>query len=564
MTATAPTASRALRPGGLDPLRGLWKLLTNVKFALLLVSTAGFAAFLGVVLPQLPGPMRENAAARSAWLELRRDDFGLFTGAMDRAGLFDIFHAAWFNGLWMTVITAVTVCAVSRFRPTWRSVQRPAKQVGERYFETAHHRADYSHPGGAAAVESALRRRHYRVERTNESGGAVFLFAERFAWSSYGTFVSHLALLMLLVGALLTRLAGFDETLVLAEATPAAPVFSTPGPGQIFVRMLDAYRGKDAAGNIVDFHSDLEVSRGDQVVRCTATVNDPCHAFGYKVHQAAFFDDIARLRITGPGGRLLYDDVLDFEGQATAVPALRVTGAGGAVLFDQPLPQMGTDPGAAPGREDDVALGLLSFPSAPGASQYLSYPVSWKVVDGKLRLAVSGPDLPLRELAEGEEAVAGPYRIRYEGARSIPAIAVADMPGSAGGATVQMPADTAGRPYLFVSGLEADATSTVLLPGQALSATNGYTYTFGGPVEASGVSVKRDPGDTFIWVAVGMAVVGLGITFYVPRRRLWVKVTPNRTFFAGVAERTTRLGRELRLMGADLGSRDALRPEDRE
>ena len=44
--------------------------------------------------------------------------------------------------------------------------------------------------------------------------------------------------------------------------------------------------------------------------------------------------------------------------------------------------------------------------------------------------------------------------------------------------------------------------------------------------------------------------------------RLWLKVTPARTYVAGVAEKTTRLGRELRLMGAELGSRDALRPGD--
>ena len=73
-----------------------------------------------------------------------------------------------------------------------------------------------------------------------------------------------------------------------------------------------------------------------------------------------------------------------------------------------------------------------------------------------------------------------------------------------------------------------------------------------GRVEASGVSVRRDPGDTFIWLAVGMAIVGLAITFYVPRRRLWVKVTDSRTYLAGVAERTTRFGRELRFMGASL------------
>jgi len=59
-----------------------------------------------------------------------------------------------------------------------------------------------------------------------------------------------------------------------------------------------------------------------------------------------------------------------------------------------------------------------------------------------------------------------------------------------------------------------------------------------------------------------MALVGLAVTFYVPRRRLWVRVTPTRTQLAGVAERTTRFGRELRRLGAELGAPDALLPED--
>ena len=123
-----------------------------------------------------------------------------------------------------------------------------------------------------------------------------------------------------------------------------------------------------------------------------------------------------------------------------------------------------------------------------------------------------------------------------------------------------MPIDSTGQPYLFITGLNEG--SVVLLPGQGVEAPGGYGYTFEHRVEAAGVSVKRDPGGWFIWIAVGMAIIGLSITFYVPRRRVWVKVTPTRTYFAGIAEKSSRLGRELRLMGAEMGSRDAVLPED--
>ena len=76
--------SKIAEPSGLDPLRTAWQLLTNVKFALFLVGVALVAGLIGTVIPQVPGPMRGNLAARSAWIELRRDTYGPFTGPMDR------------------------------------------------------------------------------------------------------------------------------------------------------------------------------------------------------------------------------------------------------------------------------------------------------------------------------------------------------------------------------------------------------------------------------------------------------------------------------------------------
>ncbi len=540
-----------------DPLRATWRLLTNVKFAVALVSLAVLASLLGVVLPQLPAEMRGNPPARSAWLELQRQDFGWLTGTLDGLDLFDVFHSPWFMALWFVIVAAVTVCTISRFPPTWRSVQRPPMRVAERYFETARHRASFTHAGGVEAVEGLLRRRRYQVTRTREAEGVTELFAERFPWTQYATFISHMALLMLLVGGLLTSLAGFQRTLALAESRPAAPLFGDPGPGQIFVGMEDAHRGVDAAGNIVDFHSDLLLRRGDEVVRCTATVNDPCSTFGYRFHQAAFFDDLAYLAIWGPDGRVLFDDVLDFENESTATPALTVTDTDGAVVFDQALPQMASVPGSTLGYEGDLGLAELALGDTV-------YGVSWRAEGETLVALVDGEGFDPVELRPGEAVDTGRHRIAFRGIASVPAIPVLDMPRgqTVGVVNVQMPEGADGRPFLFIT--DIDAGNVVIAEGATVETSSGYRYRFGGRVGASGIDVRRDPGDTFIWVAVGLAMLGLGVTFYVPRRRLWVRVTEQGTQLAGVAARTTRFGRELRHMGAELGARDALLPEDTE
>jgi cytochrome c biogenesis protein len=561
-TDARPTA--AIKPGSFDPFRFTWNLLTNVKFALVLVGLAALAGLVGIVLPQVPGPMRGNAAAKSAWLELRRQDFGAFTTPMDRLGLFDVFHTAWFNGLWIVIIVAVTVCTVSRFLPTWRSVHRPTRVVGDAYFDRAHHHASFTHAGGAEAVEALLKKRRYAVQRTRTApDGAVYLFAERFSWSQYGTFLSHLALLMLLIGALLTRFAGFNETFVIGEGTPAVPVFTDPGPDQLFVKMDKAVRGTDAQGNVTDFHSIVTVRRGGETTTCKVSVNDPCSAFGYKIHQAAFFNDIARMRVTDPDGRLIWDDLVDFQSETNAVPTLRVTGPSGQVLFAGDLPQMSTDKsGPLP-----LARAVLALPAASADGAAAVVGASWRVTDGVLRLTLSsletGQPIGPADIKPGDSVHDGDYTISYLSGHSIPAITLQKFPGAASSdtpVTVQMPTGADGKTSLFISGI--DAGGMQVAQGQPVRASNGYTFSYDGQVNASGVSVKRDPGSTFIFVAVVMALIGLAITFYIPRRRLWVRIQGARTSLAGVAERTTRFGRELRLMGAELGARDALQEGD--
>jgi cytochrome c biogenesis protein ResB len=128
---------------------------------------------------------------------------------------------------------------------------------------------------------------------------------------------------------------------------------------------------------------------------------------------------------------------------------------------------------------------------------------------------------------------------------------------SSGERVVAAPID--GPPTLHVSGLAAGLVS--LAPGQTAIA-GGYEYTFAGQRPFAGIQVKRDQGATFIWVALGLLIAGMVTTFHVPRRRAWAKITPARTYLAGLAGPLVDFGRELREIGAEAGAPDALLAED--
>jgi cytochrome c biogenesis protein ResB len=39
------------------------------------------------------------------------------------------------------------------------------------------------------------------------------------------------------------------------------------------------------------------------------------------------------------------------------------------------------------------------------------------------------------------------------------------------------------------------------------------------------VIAKQDPGQGIVWLAFGFLIIGLVISFYLPRRRVWARIT---------------------------------------
>ncbi|MHB8575479.1 MAG: cytochrome c biogenesis protein ResB, partial [Dehalococcoidia bacterium] len=100
------------------------------------------------------------------------------------------------------------------------------------------------------------------------------------------------------------------------------------------------------------------------------------------------------------------------------------------------------------------------------------------------------------------------------------------------------------------------------LTAGASQVSGNYEYTFAGVRSVTGITVRRDPGSTIIWVATALLLFGLAMTFYLPRRRLWVRITPERTFMAGVADRIVNFSAEMRRIGAAAGAPDAQPTDD--
>ncbi|MPZ48224.1 MAG: hypothetical protein GEU75_02745 [Dehalococcoidia bacterium] len=524
-----------------DPLRWLWRGLTSVRFALGLIGFLALASLVGVLIPQLPIEMRNNPAAVSAWLALQEERFGVLAGPMDRLSLFEVFRSIWFISGLALLVASVCVCTANRLPPILRNVRHPQTRVPDDYFD----RGQPAVSVAAADVDglaAELRRRRYRVVTAKE-GETAYVFADRFPWSQFATFVSHLALILFLAGGLVTVTTAREQQILLAEGEAGAAVFAPSDPDHMQLYIEDAIGRFDETGFPLDFRSYLVVYQGGQeVARGVTTVNDPLSYGGYRFHQSAYFPDGAALRVRDLAtGNVVYDEVLALISSATT-PRIVVRDATGAVLLDDVIVPTDFIEDVAgtrvlvPGAEREFWIGAR--PSRPGAT---GSPDGWQLVVFDTAAGGAGS-----VLSEGERREAGGLSITFVGMTGVPSTVVRNLPGGNAEAVAELSDGPRGE-LLTVGPVQGRALA--LSPDEAVQVDQ-YEYTFAGRREFAGITVRRDPGSMFIWLATGLFLLGLGLTFYTPRRRLWGKISAGQAAFRGLGGRALAIEREVREVAA--------------
>ncbi len=283
-----PLAAEA--PGLIDVgLDRLWRLLTSMRLALVLMLALAALGVVGALVVQMPPGVLADADAKREWLNEIRPKFGGWTGLMDQLQLFTVFTSAWFRGIGAALAISLVACSVHRLPGLWKTVARPHVDVGERFFEHApQHESIVLRSAPAAAllqVDGVLRARHYRTVTRDD--GTIHLYADRNRWAPFASLAGHLSVVVILAGAMVGSAFGFrDGEFMIAEGATAA-VPTAPG---LEVR-LDAFRDTYYAqtGAPSDYASDLVLLQdGREVRRQTIRVNDPLRHEGITFYQSFY------------------------------------------------------------------------------------------------------------------------------------------------------------------------------------------------------------------------------------------------------------------------------------
>ncbi len=553
-----------------NPFRAVWWLVTNVRFAIVLLVVMAGISLLGVVIPQMPVNVRGDATSEADWLSVQHGRFGFLTPSMNDAGIFDIFHQKWFGLLLAITVISAGAYVVSRFPGIWTSIRRPRKRVPDRYLEMAPHRLSLDATMDADRLEALLRSKRYKVERT-EDAGATYIFADRFQIAQLGTLLTHAAIIVFVLSAVVRRVDAYSAPLFLAEGG-TLPVFAVSNPNQIQVQLTNSYARFDDLGAPLDYRADLSIyDRGELALTCSSTVNSPCTYKGFKFYEEAYFGYGAGVTVRDTAtGNVVYNETLALAAE-TPSPRVQISGSDGGVLFDKTIVM--ADTVDAPDGSTYQA-GLVTL----GDNRPLTFWLPKDAGDSD-KLVVfepgGGADSVRATLAIGDSADTGGLQVKYTGLEPVPSQVIDGFPlpadlgeGATGPALLELSnvvlgtgqtssgtyvsaGGAPGVPTLTVIGLQAQAVT--LTPGQSAT-IGGLQYTFNGQKEFAGIEARRDRSDLLVWIGAAAIVLGLAITFWVPRRRLWAKISPARTAIAGQAPSHANFSRELRSLARQAGA----------
>ena len=142
---------------GLPLLRWLWRQLTSMRTALILLMLLGVAAIPGSLIPQRtqnPMKVREYLATHPG--------LGAF---LDRLKMFDVYGSPWFSAIYILLFISLIGCVIPRTIEHGKSAFAPPP-IAPSKLEKMEHFQNIS--GDFKAAENLLKRMRFRVRQEGD------------------------------------------------------------------------------------------------------------------------------------------------------------------------------------------------------------------------------------------------------------------------------------------------------------------------------------------------------------------------------------------------------------
>jgi cytochrome c biogenesis protein len=253
----------------------VWKFLSSIKLAIVLLIILAVASILGTLIPQ--GRSLEEYTAR----------YGTLSGALIKLQLTILYRSVWYMGLLFFFALNIIVCTLTRLSAKLKRASRPKVENELKALQALKikDRIKRNAPlqNARAAVEARLKRSHYKI-RTTAAGSRVSLLARKRIAGIFGSDIVHVGLLVVLGGGVISGLTSIRQNLEMREGE----VVSLPATD--FSLRLDKFATLYYPdGSVKTWISTLTVLEGDHnVLTRNVEVNRPLRYKGFNFYQTSY------------------------------------------------------------------------------------------------------------------------------------------------------------------------------------------------------------------------------------------------------------------------------------
>ncbi|HEY5834115.1 cytochrome c biogenesis protein ResB [Streptomyces sp.] len=478
-TQPADTLSSVPGLGLLGWLRWMWRQLTSMRVALILLFLLSLAAIPGSLIPQHTDDLK---------VETFKQQHPDVSPLYDRLGLFHVYSSPWFAAIYILLFISLAGCIIPR---SWQFVgqlrARPpaAPQNLTRLPAYTTWRTDATPEQVAEAARTALRGRRFRTSVTGTS-----VAAEKGYLREFGNLVFHVALFGLLIafavtslykaegGKLIVEGDGFSNNLTQYDDFSPGTLYGADDL-QPFGFDLNSFSAKYATsgperGSARMFRANIHYWNGADgtPVKGSIAVNHPLSIGGEKVY-------------------------LISHGYA---PVVTVRDGQGNVAYEGPVPFLPQD-------NFLTSVGVIKVPDAIGK-------------DGKPdQLGFQGTFAPTFAI----DNVRGPHSTFPTLDR--PALFLTAYHGDLGlgSGLPQNVYQLETRKLKQYKSPDGQPVRDVLVPGATMKLPGGGSLTFDGVKTWASFTISHQSGSGAALISGVAAILGLAGSLFIQRRRVWVR-----------------------------------------
>ena len=187
----------------------LFSFLSSIKLTIILLIIIAVASIIGTIIPQ-------QYEGGESFQHLSPGLVKVFNSLQ----LFDLYHSIWFIILMVLLSINLIVCSLNRLPASWKLFSTTPSPDRKKHFENLSSDSvlfiEKNQKEVSDSVEKLLKRKYKKIRR-KDADSTTFFYGQKGAYSNFGVYIIHLSILIIIAGAIIGSLLGFEAFVNIPE-----------------------------------------------------------------------------------------------------------------------------------------------------------------------------------------------------------------------------------------------------------------------------------------------------------------------------------------------------------